>query len=49
MSLCGQEEFFCGPGEHAGAAPDGGANCTFPEALTELTPEQVELNRNCKF
>ena len=32
-----------------GAAPDGGANCTFPEALTELTPEQVELNRNCKF
>ena len=43
------EEFYCGPGEHAGAPPDGGANCTFPEALVNLTPHQIEQNRNWTF
>lgn len=43
------EEFYCGPGEHAGAPPDGGANCTFPEALVDLTAEQIDANRNWTF
>ncbi len=43
------EEFYCGPGEHAGASPDGGANCTFPEALVDLTTEQIDANRNWTF
>lgn len=43
------EEFYCGPGEHAGAPPDGGANCTFPDALTNLTAEQIDANRNWTF
>jgi beta-galactosidase/beta-glucuronidase len=36
-------------GHSAGAPPDGGANCTFPEALTNLTAEQIDLNRNWTF
>ena len=43
------EEFYCGPGEHTGAPPDGGANCTFPDALVDLSAEQIDANRNWTF